>query len=74
MAPALEASLRPPTEPARAWAVATVVTACRTAALGIAEAEDRLTDVFAARTFAELYGATRDLPYPRAPLMLPAPR
>lgn len=52
--------------------MATVLAACRSGRLGLAEAEERLDAVYAARTFADLHQATVGLPHPPAPLVLPA--
>jgi len=65
------ASGRPPTEQARRVAVATVLAACRSGRLGLAEAEDHLSLVFEARTAGELHQAIVGLPHPPAPLVVP---
>lgn len=64
------ASARPPTPQARSWAVATVLTACRSGRIGLDEAEERLDAVYAAATFAQLYTATAGLPDPPAPIVI----
>ncbi|MGI8776363.1 MAG: DUF1707 domain-containing protein [Acidimicrobiales bacterium] len=70
-ASASSASGRPPTEQARRVAVATVLAACRSGRLGLAEAEDHLSRVFAARTAGDLHQAIVGLPHPPAPLVVP---
>ncbi len=60
-----------PTEQARRVAVATVLAACRSGRLDLAEAEDILTVVYGARTAGELHRATAGLPHPPAPLVVP---
>ncbi len=69
--PPSAASGRPPTEQARRVAVATVLAACRSGRLDLAEAEDVLTLVYGARTAGELHRATVGLPHPPAPLVVP---
>ncbi len=51
--------------------MATVLAACRSGRLDLAEAEDVLSLVYAARTAGELHRATVGLPHPPAPLVVP---
>jgi len=51
-------------------AVATVLGACRSGRLDLAQAEDVLSRVYAARTAADLHRAIVGLPHPPAPLVV----
>lgn len=62
--------VRAPTQQSQSWAVVTVLSACRSGRLELAEAERRLDAVFAATTLTELYRAIDGLPHPAAPLVL----
>ncbi len=68
--PLSSASGRPPTEQARRVAVATVLAACRSGRLDLAQAEDHLSRVYEARTAADLHRAIAGLPHPPAPLVM----
>lgn len=62
---------RPPTEQARKVAVATVLAACRSGRLELAEAEVVLSLVYEACTAGDIHRAIAGLPHPPAPLVMP---
>ena len=66
----MAAADRPPNKQARAWAVATVLAACRSGRIDIDDAEQRLDRIYSAVTFSAVYEAISGLPHPPAPLLL----